>query len=149
MTTTVTTSPSFQPVRLPSETASQATEPKRGAEFSASPLRSVFSDEQRLQVAQDKIKLIQKAQSEIKPLESSLAKMIATDNPINRSLDSFLQTARDDRKININSLSRELQGLSAIELPLADTSRLALQQELQALPRTRISSNQGNEESQM
>ncbi|MGL5103432.1 MAG: type III secretion system needle tip protein SctA [Plesiomonas sp.] len=166
MTVTVTTPLSFQPVRLPIETASQATEPKRGADLSVSPQRSVFADEQRLQVAQDKIKLIQKAQSEIKliqkaqseikliqkaqseikPLES---KVIATDNPINRLLDSFLQTARDDRKININSLSRELQGLSAIELPLADSSRLALQQELQALPRTRISPNEGNEDSQM
>ncbi|MGL4929050.1 MAG: type III secretion system needle tip protein SctA, partial [Plesiomonas sp.] len=125
-------------------------------DFSASPLHSVFIDEQRLVVDQDnikrlvvaqgKIELIQVAQGEIKQQESRLAKMIATGNSIFPKLDTFLQDLRDDRKLNVNYLSHELKGFSAIELPLAETSRLALQQ---ALPQTRISSNEGLDGSRM
>lgn len=162
MTTAVTTPLSFQPVRLPSVTASQATKSKQVADLSASPLHSVYSDEQRLQAAQKQIKSIQTVQKKIKPqevqikikpLESSLVKIIDTHNPIDLPLYTFLQADLNDRKICVNSLSCDLKGFSAIKQPLAESSRLALQQELQqvqqalkALPQNGIPPEEGEEE---
>ncbi|MGL5758776.1 type III secretion system needle tip protein SctA [Plesiomonas sp.] len=149
MTTTTTIPLSSQFVRLPSETANQTTESKPVAEFSVSQLRSASADKQPLQTAQDKITLILATQGEIKQRESSLAKNISTGNLVDIKADTALQDLRNDRKINVNSLSRELWGLSATTQPLAETSRLALQQELQALPQTHISADEGKKGGEM